>query len=405
MKRRTLVAGLVLIVAALAVMRSCKSSGRQDSSCAVTSGPFTVVSTYEGEVESRHVEPIMSHLNGPAAIVDLVPEGTAVKKGDVLVNFEDEQIKEEMIKKEREFAVAECELVNVEKTKQPLEIRDLEYDVLENKTTYAMEKRYLDETDGLLKDGLVSKEEVENQQLKVEKLEQKLKTAELRLELTREQLHPAMLKRAKLELAAAEQALNLARQQYSNCVIRAPIDGMVDYKPLWIDQENRVVRVADLVHQNQPFMMIPDLSNLLVVCSVPETEFSLVKPGGEAAVVPLAYPDIKVPANIETVTSIAQASPDRPYWQKSFRMVVAVTTSDQRLRPGMSVHVHVLSYRRDAAVLVPRAAIFWKSDMPFCKVITMTGGIRNKNITLGRGNETQFEVLEGLKPGDKVALE
>ena len=131
MKRRTLVAGLVLIVAAFVVMRSCRSSGRPDSICAVTSGPFTVVSTYEGEVESRHVEPIMSHLNGPAAIVDLVPEGTAVKKGDVLVNFESEQIKEEMIKKEREFAVAECELVNVEKTKQPLEIRDLEYDVLE----------------------------------------------------------------------------------------------------------------------------------------------------------------------------------------------------------------------------------------------------------------------------------
>ena len=268
-----------------------------------------------------------------------------------------------------------------------------------------MEKRYLDETDGLLKDGLVSKEEVENQQLKVEKLEQKLKTAELRLELTREQLHPAMLKRAKLELAAAEQALNLARQQYSNCVIRAPINGMVDYKPLWIEQENRVVRVADLVHQNQPFMMIPDLSNLLVVCSVPETEFSLVKPGGEAVVVPLAYPDIKVPAKIETVTSIAQASPDRPYWQKSFRMVVAISASDQRLRPGMSVHVHVLSYRKDKAVLVPRAAVFWKSDMPFCKVVTITGGTRNKNITLGRGNETQFEVLEGLKPGDKVALE
>ena len=405
MRRIILVAGLVLAVAAILMLGSCRSARRSEPTCIVTSGPFAVVSTYEGQVESRHVESIMSHLNGPAAIVDIVPEGTFVRQGDLLVSFESAQIKEEMIKKEREFAVAECELMNVEKTRFPLEIRDLEHAVLEMKTTYAMEKRYLDETDSLLKDNLVSKEEIENQQLKVQKLEQKLKTDELRLELTKEQLHPAMLKRARLELSATEQALSLARLQYSNCVVRAPIDGTVDYKPLWIEQENRVVRVADIVHQNQPFMMIPDLSNLVAVCSVPEEEFSLVKPGGEAVVVPLAYPDIKVPARIETVTSVAQASPDKPYWQKSFRMVVAVTAGVERLRPGMSVHVHVVSCRKEQAVLVPRAAVFWKSDVPFCKVVTVTGGTRNRDISIGKGNETHFEILAGLKPGEEVALE
>lgn len=405
MKRVILVAGLVLLIVAGLLIHSRRQGHRQDSFASVTSGPFTVVSTYEGEVESRRVEPIMSRLSGPATIVEIVPEGTAVKQGDVLVRFDSAQMNEEMIRKEREFAVAECELVNIEKTRQPLEMRDLEYEVMEARTSHAMEKLYLDETDGLLKSGLVSKEEVDNQRLKVQKLEQKLRTAELRLELTREQLHPATLKRARLELAATEQALNLARLQYSNCVIRAPIDGIVDYQPLWIDQANRVVRVADRVHQNQPFMTIPDLSNMVVVCSIPEAEFAMAKTGGEAVVVPLAYPDTRVPATIETVTSIARASPDRPAWQKSFRMVVAVATSNARLRPGMSVHVHVVSYHKDAAVLVPRAAVFWQADKPFCKVLTATGGTRNTDVRLGKGNETHFEVLAGLEAGQKLALE
>jgi len=405
MKRKILIAFIVLAAAAGIAFHFRRPGGRTESFGTVTSEPFTVVSTYEGEVESRRVVAIMSHLNGPAAIVEIVPEGTVVKEGDVLVAFENAQIKDEMIRKEREFAVAECELVNIEKTKQPLEIRDLEYDVLETRNTYALEKRYLDETDALIKADLMSKEEVDNQQLKVQKLDQKLRTAELRLQLTKEQLHPAMLKRARLELAATEQALSLARLQYSNCVIRAPIDGIVDYQPLWIDQASRVVRVADRVHQNQPFMMIPDLSNLVVVCSVPEAEFALAKTGGEAAVVPLAYPDTRVPGMIETVTSIARASPDRPAWQKSFRMVVAIAASEARLRPGMSVHVHIASYSREKAVVVPRGAVFWQADKPFCKVVNITGGIRNTDVKLGKGNATHFEILAGLKPGEKIALE
>ncbi|MBA4388490.1 MAG: hypothetical protein C0404_10950 [Verrucomicrobia bacterium] len=405
MTRKVLGTGLALAIVAILVMRTCRSGARPESTGLITSGPLTVVSSYEGEVESRHVESITSHLNGPAAIVFMVPEGSAVAKGDLLVGFESAQIKEEMIRKEREFAVAECELINVEKTKLPLEIRDLEYDVIETRSTHAMEKRYLDETGSLLKDDLVSKEEVENQQLKVQKLEQKLKTSELRLQLTREQLHPAMLKRARLELSAAEQALNLARQQYSNCAVRASIDGVVDYKPLWIDQENRVARVGDSVHQNLPFMTIPDLSNIIVVCSIPESEFSLAKPGSAALVVPLAYPDIKVPGTIETVTSVARANPDRPYWQKSFRMTVAIAANDARLRPGMSVHVHIVTCRKEQVVQIPRPAVFWRSEKPFCKTITVTGDIRNKDLSLGQGNETHFEVLAGVKPGERISFE
>ncbi|MEI6972105.1 MAG: efflux RND transporter periplasmic adaptor subunit [bacterium] len=406
MKRALLLAGLILLVVAGVTICSIRpAADAHESRCTVTRGPFAVVSTYEGEVESRRVESIMSRLNGPATIVELIPEGTAVRQGDVLVRFESAQMGEEVMRKEREFAVAECELINIERTKLPLEMRDLEYDVLESRTSYAMEQLYLDETGGLVDSGLVSKEEVDNQRLKVQKLEQRLQTSEMRLKLTREQLHPAMLKRARLELAATEQALSAASLQYSNCVIRAPIDGIVDYQPLWIDQEHRVVRVADRVHQNQPFMTIPDLSNLVVICSVPEAEFALAKTGGEAAVVPLAFPDTRVQATIETVTSIARVNPDRPAWQKSFRMVVAFAPGTVNLRPGMSVHVHVLSYSRENAILAPRAAVFWKLDTPFCKVVTPGGAVRNTDVRVGRGNTTHFEILAGLEPGQTLSLE
>ena len=403
--RNIVIVALIPAVLALFAEHFVMRSETKSSCEVVKIAPFSVTTTYEGEIESRRVESVLSRFNGAATISEIVPDGSCVKQGDVLVRFGTSQIEQDLFKQEREFALAECDLENFEKAKLPIDLNDLENALLEARNKYMMEKRYLDETDNLLKDNLVSKEEVENQLLKVHKLEQGVKSAELKLQLTRQHTSPSALKRAKASMATAEQALNLARQQYSNCTVRAPIDGTVVYKPVNIGTEYRTVRVGDSVYENQPFMMIPDMSNLVAQCNVPETEFSKVQSGSAVVIVPVAYPDMKIKGAIETVTSMAQSIAWAPNWQKYFRAVVAVQGDDPRLRPGMSVHVHVLSYQNEQAILIPRTAVFWRADVAYCKVVALNGRIKTREIILGKSNATHCEVLEGLKPGEKVALE
>ena len=46
---------------------------------------------------------------------------------------------------------------------------------------------------------------------------------------------------------------------------------MVVYRPLHLGVDYRTVRVGDSIYFNQPFMAIPDMRDVVVECSVPES--------------------------------------------------------------------------------------------------------------------------------------
>src|SRR5207244_2068889 len=101
----------------------------------------------------------------------------------------------------------------------------------------------------------------------------------------------------------------------------------------------------------------------------------------------------------------ARSSPGRPAWQKVFPVVVHLTApADARLRSGMSVTTHVLSYYKPRALLVPRTAVRWLAGTPFVSVRRAAGIFEATTVRLGRANETFYETLAGLQLGDEVLI-
>jgi RND family efflux transporter MFP subunit len=239
------------------------------------------------------------------------------------------------------------------------------------------------------------------QQAKVDQLKARVEGYRQQKRLTEKFLHPAERARARATLEAAEQELGLAREQLEACVMRAPASGMVAYHPLHIGTEYRTVRVGDTIFKNQPLITIPDMTDIVVDCQVPEAELSRVAPGAQVTVVPVAYPDLRLVGVVQTVSSVAQRMPDHPAWQKFFRVVIALEESESRLRSGMSVYAQVLSHHREDAVLVPRTAITWNGDQPTCRLRGLSGS-ELRTLELGKANTTHYEVLAGLEPGDRV---
>jgi multidrug resistance efflux pump len=380
---------------------------RADSSApalTIEKGAMSVVSVYEGEIQSRRTHLIMSRVSGPATIVELAAEGTQVKSGDVLVRFDGSKLERDLLKLEKDHALAGSEIEGMEKAELPLKVKALEAEISDARTACSLEQQYLRDTEELLEEGLVSQHEVDRQKTKVEKAERVLANKELELKLTREYLHPSLLAKARATLDSASQALQVGKQQLDQCTVHAPLDGSVVYRPLYVGTEYRVVRVGDAVHQNQPFMAIADMSALDVHCYIPEAELSGIQVGKEVVVTPLAYPDLRLTGKIRSVAATAQPLAWRPMWQKYFHVIASLDQPDPRLRTGMSVHAHVFSYDNDEAVLVPRAAVFWRANRPYCRVAATPKRGEERELQLGRGNASHYEVIAGLKPGDKVFL-
>ena len=188
----------------------------RENTATVVKGPLAVWSTYEGTLESRTVQMIMSKFRGDATIIELALEGASVSKGDVLVRFESSELEREVVKLERDCALAISELTSFENARIPLQLRELDMDLIEIRSTLNSERQYLEASIQLATEGLVSEQETEQQKEKVAEITTQLQTLEMKLQLTKEFLHPSELKRARAKLASAEQELQLAREQVQN---------------------------------------------------------------------------------------------------------------------------------------------------------------------------------------------
>ncbi len=367
----------------------------------VTRGPLSVWTACDGTLEARRMETILSRFQGRATLIELVPEGSQVKRGDLLVRLDGSQLETDLVKLKSETARTEAELDALEHATIPLEMQDFEVQLNDLRYQKDTEKQILEDTRELVERKLVSRQEIEQQELKLGSLSAKVAQIEQHRKLVTTYLHPAKLTQARAAVESARQQMALAQQQLSNCVITAPSDGLAVYLPLHVGNEFRALRVGDTLYPNQPFLCIPDMSEFIVPCFIPESDLAHVQVGQPAVVTPLAYPNLHLNATVESLGIMAQTQPGYPVWQKYFRLVVRIDQLDDRLRPGMSLHVEVCSYKRPDAILVPRSSVQWDLGKPSCLVSTARGTER-RPLKLGWSDSRCYEVLEGVTPGDRL---
>lgn len=365
--------------------------------------PFAVWASYQGQLESNTVSTIMSGFHGTATIIHIAPEGARVSKGDILVRFDSSALERELVKLERDVTLARLELNGLEKAELPLELKNIEVELTKAKLDYETESQYLEESISLSKEGLVSDQEVKKQRLKVDEIAARFNTLKLQKKLTEEYLHPSRIEKAKATLASAEQEQNLTRGQLDESIIRAPMDGVTSYRPINVGGEFRVVRIGDTVYPNQPFMVLPNIDDLVIHIEVPENELSRVQEGNSVIIYPVAFPGLKLNGVVRSVGVIAQSSPLHPAWQKYFRATIDLEDIKPQLRPGMSVTANIFSYSNADATVIPRTTVSWENGQPFAEVVTGSK-IEKRLLELGMSNNELFEVVAGVSPGDGLVI-
>lgn len=405
MSSRTQILALafVLLAALTVIMGSTREPGENAAVAEVVRGDLTVQSTYRGRIEARHEITIVSRFKGFATVVELAREGIEVRPGDMLARFDAADLERELLRLEEELALAQSERESQLQAKIPMELGALRMDLRKAEEAAVAEQQYLEDSLALASDNVISAVEIEQQKARVSQLHDEAEAIRQKLRLTKEFLHPAIIRRADAKLHAARRALELARKQMESTVIKAPAGGVLVYKPMHIGGEYRKLRVGDSLHANQPFMLITDLADLVMKTMVPESELSQVHPGQEAIMVPQAYPQLRLQGVVEKVGVIAEKLPNQSDWQNYFELVIGIDDADGRLRPGMSMVAHVISEHRGNALLIPRRAVWWEQGQPYCSVQSGTGS-RRTVLQLGLADETHYEVVSGLEPGVQVQL-
>jgi RND family efflux transporter MFP subunit len=199
---------------------------------------------------------------------------------------------------------------------------------------------------------------------------------------------------ADAAVAEASAALTLARVQLEQARITAPISGVVASVAT---QEGETVS-ATLAAPT--FVTIVDLGRLELWAYVDETDIGRIQLGQAATFTVDAYPDRTFEGQVTAVYPRAEL---RDNVVNYVAVVRFAPPRDQTLRPEMTASVRIVLSRRAGVVAVPRRAV--RRDGSRAYVLCVEAGRPvERTVRLGARDETQVEILEGLREGEEVVV-
>jgi HlyD family secretion protein len=155
--------------------------------------------------------------------------------------------------------------------------------------------------------------------------------------------------RARAQQARA--ALQRARLDLKNSVILSPVDGVVIARNVELGQA-----VAAQFQAPNLFTIAQDVRSMQVLANVDEADIGMIRVGQSATFTVDAYRGRRFAAEVGQVRNAAQTVQN----VVTYVVVLNVDNSDLLLKPGMTANVRMEVARREAALLLPNAALRFK---------------------------------------------
>jgi HlyD family secretion protein len=193
--------------------------------------------------------------------------------------------------------------------------------------------------------------------------------------------------------------LALLEKQLALCTIRAPHDGFVIYanKP----ERDVIIEPGMAVRQRQDLMYLPDLNQMEVVAMLHESIMEDVKSGMAVDVELEGMPNHRLEGHVVSIAPLPAFS-----WISDVRYfpgIIKLDHSIKGIRPGMTAHVEIRLGRRDQVLTVPAEAVVSQDGHDVCYV-AHDDGLERREVTLGQSNQELLEITDGLGEGEQVVL-
>jgi HlyD family secretion protein len=370
MKRWLIVAGAALLVA-LIIFGSVKSGGPKGEKVyaeAVAPRTIEAVVIAPGQIDPKVKVNISAHIVGKIEKL-YFQEGDVVRRGQKLVELE------------KPLYVAQRDRLNAELGSRRVEVQRA-------RAALATAEAQYRRAQSLSQQGVQAQELFDQARL--------------------------ALDNARAAFAAAHQGVNQAQagvrsaaEDLSRTTIVSPLDGKVVQLNA---REGEVVVTGTMNNPGSVIAVIADLSQILVEAEVGETEVVSVKLQQPAKIKVDAVPDKEYRGRVVEIGSSAAVRQGAGAGIRYFKVKVGIDDADERLRPGMTSQVSIVTNSAPNAVAVPIQSVVERSvtegddDAPKKKYVLLAvdGKAKQVEVTTGISDATHVAVLSGVKKGDRV---
>jgi RND family efflux transporter MFP subunit len=198
--------------------------------------------------------------------------------------------------------------------------------------------------------------------------------------------------RLKALLVSSEASEQLAQKKLRDATIRAPFPGSI---------KTRNVHPGEYVRVQSPVMVLVRTDTLRARLAVPEKWAGWVRDGATVDLQVEAFPSETFHGKVSRINpAVSQDS-------RTFEAEALLVNLDGRLKPGFFVQASIPSEKEEKTIFLPERAVNYRYGV--YKVFLVSGNhVSERQIRPAGQTEDQrgrrFEVAEGLKPGDRVAV-
>ena len=355
-------------------------------SIAVERGPIRSVVSTNGKIE-----PVLNfEAHAPIATTVkrlLVKEGDHVRKGELLLELDDADIRTQAARAQAQIKAAQAEQSALKTGGTQEEVLTLNSQLSKARSARDLAQRNLDAFRRLQQQGAASPGEVrqaednlQRAQADVNLLEQKQKDRYSSPEIAKVQ---AQASEAQASYDAAEDAV-------SKSMVRAPFDGLVYALPV---KQGAFVQAGDLLLQEA------DLAHVLVRAFVDEPDVGRLQSGQRVEVTWDALPGRTWTGTVSTVPSTVKLRGSRNVGEAT----CVVDNKDLRLLPNVNVGVTIVAAEHSNVLTLQRDALRIDESKPYVYRI-VDNHLKRQTIEFSLQNLTRVEITSGLSEGDRVAL-
>ncbi len=347
----------------------------------VTRGTFNDYIRLSGKIETGMVVQLSAMETG---IVEhkWVEEGASVNSGDLILTLHNPNLRQQILDSESQLAERQNMLRDTELAMEK-ERMQLKQDLLTARTELTRKRRLYIQQKTLFEEKLTSREEFlkaeEDYRLAEENL--KLIGTRLRQDSIYRSVQLSMMRES---LDNMRQNLLLVRQRADNLNIRASRSGQLGSLTAEIGQSIAAGQQVGQINMTDNYKLTAMVDEHYVDRVEPGQAGKMERNGKEHSVrVNKVYPEVD---------------------QGKFKVDLTIEgVLPENIRVGQSFHIDLQLGEAVEAVMVPRGSFFQTTGGNWVYVVESDGkGAYKRSVKVGRQNPRYYEILDGLKPGERI---
>ncbi|MFY9752433.1 MAG: efflux RND transporter periplasmic adaptor subunit [Candidatus Acidiferrales bacterium] len=383
-----LVVAAVIIAAIILIGLSGRGQGPRVTIVTVGREDLRVSISSNGKVEP--IAPLVARATYPTFVSSVkATEGQLVHSGQLILTLDSADIRSQLAQARAGLLAAQTDLRNARAGGPPVELTQLKGDIEKATVQVANLERTQKSLNQLVTQQAATQDEVAQNQAALAQARANLQT----LQQKKDQLAAQSstdADGAALRVQQAQAQVQGLEEKLRSATVVSSLDGTLYSLPV---EQGAYVQVGDVLAE------MADLHHVRVRAFIDEPDLGSLAPGQLVQLTWDGRPGETWSGRTEQVPKQVVPRGNRSVGE----VICSVDNSKLELLPNINVGVRILVADRPGAVVVPRAGVSEDHGQHYVFVYT-SFKIHRQDITIGAASDVKYEVLSGLKDGDRIAL-